>query len=126
MAVHNDPDLSILQVGHSDTLVNSLLSILGAAPGKTMRCSRYTILDPDSDRINLCKDEFHQWSDNVSFGTLEVQTLGDDPTWMEKPLDIVIVISGLIAVEQVQLLKTYLRPDGIMIIQKPSPDDLDW
>lgn len=126
LAAHNNPDLSVLQIGHSAALVNRLMSVLGNASGTTMRCSRYTVLDRDLERITLCKNEHHQWSDIVSFGFFDMETLEDDPTWAENPFDIVITNSDLLEAEQVQHLKKCLRPEGMMIIGKPSTEDLGW
>jgi hypothetical protein len=119
LAAHNNPDLSILQIGHSDALVNSILSVLGE---KTVRCSKYTVLDLDLDHVT---DEFRQRSDIVSFGLLEVESLGEHSTWAENHLNIVIVDSDLITAEQVQRLKTFLRPEGMMIIRNSNLEDSD-
>lgn len=125
LAAHNNPDLSILQIGHSDSLVNSVLSVVGSPdPAKTIRCLKYTILDPDQDQLTRCADEFHQWSNIVSFGNLDLAHLGEKEDEEKKEsLDMIIVNSDLITAEHVRRLKTLLHPEGIMVLQKPRTKD---
>ncbi|KAJ5389914.1 polyketide synthase [Penicillium cataractarum] len=113
LAAHKNPDLTIMQVGYSDTLIESLLSALGTSPGKTTRCSSYTVLDVDPEKVMMGKDLFQKWADTVSFGSLD----WDTADWTEKSVDVAIVCSDAITSEQVQRVQDCVRPGGHSILQ---------
>ncbi|KAJ5654745.1 polyketide synthase [Penicillium lividum] len=56
MAAHKNPNLVILQLGHSEVLIESILSILGSKYDKTIRCSSYTLFDPDTEKLAQSND----------------------------------------------------------------------
>ncbi|KAJ5929597.1 polyketide synthase [Penicillium verhagenii] len=114
MAAHKNPDLAILQIGYSETLVESLLSILGTADGRTIRCSSYTLLDPKAKELAQSNDVLSKWQ-----GVLSTDCLDDHvETWTEKSVDMAIVYHDCLSDEQFIRLKRCIRPDGLLIMQK--------
>lgn len=100
-----------MQVGYSDTLIDSLLLVLGTSPGKTTHCSRYTVLDMDPEKVTMGKDLFKKWSDTVSFDSLN----WDTAEWTENSVDVAIICSDAISKEKVQLIQESVCPGGLLI-----------
>jgi hypothetical protein len=99
-----------MQIGCSDILIKSVLSVLGTTPGRTMRCSSYTILDMDTERVAQSKGLFQEWADSLSFD-------GRNAAWTENSIDLAIICSNTIANEEIQSIKECVHPGGLLIMQ---------
>lgn len=65
LAAHKSPAWSILQIGGTEFLTRSLLSVLGAGQdGSPVRYSTYTVAHPDAEWI----DEAEKWLPEVKSG----------------------------------------------------------
>ncbi|KAL4936566.1 hypothetical protein BDV06DRAFT_227771 [Aspergillus oleicola] len=102
LAAHKNPDISILQIGHSDVLVN--------------------FHDADSKTVNQCRDMFQQQSDILSFELLNIEAIQDNFTWKENTFDLVIVCAGVLPEEQLYQVKGYIRAGGTLIAQRRLGD----
>ncbi|KAL2821421.1 hypothetical protein BDW59DRAFT_181186, partial [Aspergillus cavernicola] len=118
LAAHKNPELRILQIGHSDTLTQALLSVLGDGPGNTtVRCSKYTVLDRESDVMQLYTEKYSRSAGIVTFKTLDFAALEDNS------IDIVVVQSNALSGRELQQLGASIRRDGMLVLENQAPND---
>ncbi|GAB1312343.1 Polyketide synthase [Madurella fahalii] len=122
LAAHKNPDLAILEIGPSGVVIDSLLPILRASQDKrdkNMRCSRYTVLVPETEAVPSLREKFSLLS-----GVLSSDALKPD-AWIkaESLYDMVVVHGGVLADEQIQQLKKCVRVGGNLLVRGRLEDD---
>ncbi|KAL4862617.1 hypothetical protein BDV12DRAFT_178594 [Aspergillus spectabilis] len=118
LAAHKNAELRILQIGNSDTLTQTLLSVLGDRPGNTtVRCSTYTVLDRESDTMQLYREKYSHSAGIVTFKTLDLAALDNNS------VDILVVRRNALFGSQLQHLGASISPDGMLIIEGQAPND---
>jgi zearalenone synthase (highly reducing iterative type I polyketide synthase) len=125
LAAHKKPDLAILEIGPSDVVVDSVLPVLRCGPGKrdkNLRCSSYAVLVPErgaADTVSSLKETFSLWSEVLSFDVFNPDVVAEAASLY----DMVVVHSGVLADEQIQLLKKCVRVGGSLLVQGALHDD---
>jgi spermidine synthase len=118
LAAHKNPDLSILQIGGSDTFTRSLLSLLGVDPTTTFRFSSYTIADTDSEVVTKAEQTFKKWSGRISFRLLDTDS--ENETFQNDSFDVILAIKAYgSAEEKASFLRdahSWLRQGGTILV----------
>jgi hypothetical protein len=71
-----------MQIGYSESLINSLLSVLGTSPRQASRCSSNTVLDVDAEKVANGNTTFKQWADVFLFDQID----GGARVWTENSI----------------------------------------
>lgn len=119
LAAHKNPDLSILQIGGSDTITRSLLSLLGGDPTVELRFSSYTVADANSEVIAKADRNFKGLSERIYFRSLEKNIENENETFQDGSFDVIIAINAYdSAEEKVSFLRDahkWLRQGGTLL-----------
>jgi hypothetical protein len=119
LAAHKSPNWSILQVGGSEFLTKSLLSVLGAGLDKSpIRFSDYTVAHTDSEWI----DQAAKWLPEGQKGVELKLFKSDTPSeaFNTDTYDLVIVGQAPVGISQkgdiVSIARSALKEGGIAIL----------
>ncbi|KAF7133670.1 hypothetical protein CNMCM5793_004968 [Aspergillus hiratsukae] len=124
LAAHKNPDMSILQIGGSNTVTQSLISILGADPTAALRCSSYTIVDANAAVVANTAQTFNEWSGRISFRVLDTNPENKDEIFQEGSFDAIIAINAYERESFLRDAHKWLRHGGIILTADLLQPDL--
>lgn len=96
LAVHKNPELSILQVGRAASeLTSSILSVVGAHSNSPKLFSKFTLADRDSKAIERVEELFQDRKPNLNFKVLNNNLELEASQYLDHSVDIIIISTDI-------------------------------
>jgi zearalenone synthase (highly reducing iterative type I polyketide synthase) len=114
LAAHKNPDLAVLEMGPTDSLL-SILRCSEDGADRNLRCSRYAVLVPEeaAETVSSLREKFSPWSDMLSCGVLAPEALQE----ADGLYDMVVVHGDVLTDEQTQQLEKRVGPGGALLVR---------
>nr|APX43995.1 polyketide synthase [Pestalotiopsis microspora] len=123
---HQNPGITILEVGGGTAATTrNFLSTLGN--GNSLRCKRYDFTDISSAFFTHAREEFCQYSSQMSFKTLDLEKDLTSQGFEEGSYDVVVADNVLHVPESLattlKTIRKALKPNGKLIMQEIMKPD---
>lgn len=127
LAAFKDPELSILQLGISNTLTKSILEVLSTQDGPNVSFAwNYTVIEEDAQAINQCQSTFSNFDGLKNFDGKILESVKENGAIKDNTFDIIVAVNELVSEDEMQPVIDFLRPGGRFIYQMPNRTMHPW
>ncbi|PCH00416.1 Acyl transferase/acyl hydrolase/lysophospholipase [Penicillium occitanis (nom. inval.)] len=123
LAAHKNPDLSILQIGRSDSLTRTLLSAFSAHDPSNPWLASYTILDKEIEPMAQAQSIFQDFAGLITFYAGDIESGKQAQSLKDDTFDVVIAIDDLKSANEIDHLINCLRNRGSLILKGTKKKD---
>ncbi|KAJ5087235.1 polyketide synthase [Penicillium angulare] len=130
LAAHKNPNMSVLQIGGTETLTRQLFSVLKAELGSAGYFTSYTVAHKDQEWLEKSSETFQGLRGSLDFKLFETKSA--DETFDSESFDLIITardVSGDLDRQNVcSVLKKVLKMGGVALLSdaKDGSDTLPW
>lgn len=117
LAAHKKPNLSILQIGRSDSLTRSLISAFSAHDPSNLSLASYIIMDKETEAITQTESTFQNSTSLITFYAGDIESGRRAQTLKDDTFDVVIAIDDLNSADEIDHLVKCLHKRGNLIVK---------